>query len=407
MKTIYSGIWWLPEDDKNVVTGNLIIEEDKINLETIGAIVSSDKPLYVPYAPVIWGKTSDAKNVSLFNCHIRFSKNLSCPFSTTNCSVQLVVVGEHIRSLDTVGDYDVKAHIDELSSWFVPNAIIHEVSNGNYSWLLNINPHNVSVNIEDGCNIKLSGECEYHSKDFNVELTQRSTLNFLYSKQISIKDAKSKIFAFEQFLSFVSLTPVRYKRFFLIDKEKQKDKTKNCSIEILECRNNQYDYKRNKNYFLFDYNMIESKFSEVIKKWYAEKELFPIRAHLIDSIDHHGIFSSNEFLIVAQAIDGYYCRFVNDNEKFSVCLEKLRDEFSDIKKVELNDDDIKCIVDSRHHYSHLLMSGKKHHVLDGHELYELNHKLRKLLICCILSFVGFNNDEINEIFANSNSPYLA
>ncbi len=35
MKTIYSGIWWLPEDDNKNIFGNLIIEDDEIILETI------------------------------------------------------------------------------------------------------------------------------------------------------------------------------------------------------------------------------------------------------------------------------------------------------------------------------------------------------------------------------------
>jgi hypothetical protein len=54
----------------------------------------------------------------------------------------------------------------------------------------------------------------------------------------------------------------------------------------------------------------------------------------------------------------------------------------------------------------LLPPGKKEHVVDGHELYNLNHKLRKLLLCCMLNFVGFSNKEINGIFSKSHNSFL-
>lgn len=87
-------------------------------------------------------------------------------------------------------------------------------------------------------------------------------------------------------------------------------------------------------------------------------------------------------------------------------MDNLKREFVDIQILELSDNDINCICDSSNYYSHLLPPGKKKHVVDGLELYDLNHKLRKLLLCSILNFVGFNNDEINVIFNKSNNSYL-
>ena len=77
-----------------------------------------------------------------------------------------------------------------------------------------------------------------------------------------------------------------------------------------------------------------------------------------------------------------------------------------MQKYRPSDPDIDYIRDSRHYYSHLLPPGKKPNVVDGHELYDLNHKLRKLLLCCILNFIGFNNNEINMIFSKSHNSYL-
>lgn len=157
---------------------------------------------------------------------------------------------------------------------------------------------------------------------------------------------------------------------------------------------------------MFVYETIKDSFPSIIRKWYEEKNSFPIRTHLIDSVGHRGTFCSNDFLIVAQAIEGYYCRYKKDGLGITVILKNLRQDFSDIAILEMSDEDIDCIRDSRHYFSHLLPPGKKEHVVDGLQLYDLNHKLRKLLLCCLLSFIGFSNEEINKIFAKSNNSFL-
>lgn len=49
---------------------------------------------------------------------------------------------------------------------------------------------------------------------------------------------------------------------------------------------------------------------------------------------------------------------------------------------------------------------KKPNTLDGWDLYNLTFKLRKLLICCILNFIGFEYDEINRLLNQSNNNLL-
>lgn len=86
----------------------------------------------------------------------------------------------------------------------------------------------------------------------------------------------------------------------------------------------------------------------------------PIRSHLVDSLNRHGVFSSTDFLIVVQAIEGFYYRFRQDNnESLKTIIEDLTKEFSDVKCVEFEDGDCQKIVDSRHYFTHLLPPGKK------------------------------------------------
>ncbi len=416
MNTIknFKGLWWIPEDIENQVFGTLIVKKDKIVLETIG-MFGSDSPIdqfaggNVPQYDVIWGISSEAKKISVFNCYESMSLNTDCPFPVAKYSVQVVAVGKHIKSLGEEGNYDVKAYIEELSYWYRPNIIHISQQNRNFTFSTDLeNANQIVVTLDDGCKLELEGEVtvSYGKTGMQVEINQMSTLNFACSRPISMNDAKRNVFLFEQFLSFATLTPVQSDRFLLIDKDKDGKATNNKTIEIYEKKDERLNDPERFWEYLFVYETIKDSFSSIICNWYAEKNIFPIRAHLIDSVGHRGTFCSNDFLIVAQAVEGYYCRFREDGLNLTTILHNLQNEFSDISILELSDDDIKCIRDSRHYFSHLLPTGKKEHVVGGRELYNLNHKLRKLLLCCMLNFVGFNNQEINEIFSKSHNSYL-
>lgn len=410
----YKGLWWLPGDEGSRIPGTLIIERDRIALETIGAF-GSESPMdhfvgdEVVQHDVIWGISSESKKISIFNSHEAMTFNTSCPFSTAEYTAQVVAVGKHIRSLDEPGNYDVKVYIDELPYWFNPNCLHFDGNEKLFRWSADLNnAHHVSVQIEEGCNLELQGEVQFsHTKTgMRVEVEQLSTLNFAFTKPVSMLEAKRKVFAFEQFLSFATLTPVQYSSFQLVDKDNKPDPTKNWTIEIFDKKENGSSSPERFWEYLFVYETIKDSFPSIIRKWYAEKNSFPIRAHLIDSVDYRGTFCSNDFLIVAQAVEGYYCRYKKDGFGIKDILNNLRDEFSDISILELSDEDIDSIRDSRHYFSHLLPPGKKEHVVDGHQLYDLNHKLRKLLLCCLLNFIGFSNGEINKIFSQSHNSYL-
>ena len=412
--TIHNGLWWMPDDEGKQIPGTLIIERDRIVLETIGTL-GSESPMDhfvgdgIVQHDVIWGISSESKKISIFNSHEAMTFNTNCPFSTAKYTAQVVAIGKHISSLDEVGNYDIKAYFEELPYWFRPNCLHFNMQEQKYTFCVDLdNANHVTVQIDDDCTLSLVGETNIsHNKTgMRVEVEQISALKFAFSNLISMRDAKHKIFVFEQFLSFATLAPAKYKRFLLIDKDKQNDRTKNSTIEIYDEKESTLSKPERFWEYLFVYETIKDSFPSIIRRWYEEKNSFPIRAHLIDSVGHRGTFCSNDFLIVAQAVEGYYCRYKKDGLGITEILKNLIRDFSDIAILELSDEDIDCIRDSRHYFSHLLPPGKKEHVVDGLQLYNLNHKLRKLLLCCLLSFIGFSNEEINKIFAKSNNSFL-
>lgn len=129
-------------------------------------------------------------------------------------------------------------------------------------------------------------------------------------------------------------------------------------------------------------------------------------------------FSSVDFLIVIQAIEGFWWRFRDDvykqknnishkvQTKLKIILKELILEFEDIERLKLREINVDEVVDSRHYYSHFVHKVTKSYAKDGLELYNLTCQIRKLLICCILNFVGFTNDRIANIVKESNSSFL-
>ena len=243
----------------------------------------------------------------------------------------------------------------------------------------------------------------------------------------SLKEALGKIFLFEQFLSFAALKPVESSKIVLYDKSKyqQLENGKKHFFPIqyirvyhgIKIQDGQNITKRWS--FLFSYDTIKTEFKTILKKWYREQaDIAPIRHHLIECVSQKGTFSSVDFLVIIQAIEGFWWRFRDDDYKLknhiprrtqtrlNTILESLIYEFNGIDILKLNEINIQEIVDSRHYFSHFVPKDKKPFAKDGLELYLITSKIRKLLICCLLNFIGFSNSQIENIIKKSDSKFL-
>lgn len=154
-------------------------------------------------------------------------------------------------------------------------------------------------------------------------------------------------------------------------------------------------------HFLFDFKKIENNFSAIMEKWYEKKEKSePIIQQLIYSVTYRRFIKSSDFLFVIQAIDGYYCRFIDSEEKkLGTILGNLYEIYKDVQIVCKNKPALNQVIDSRHYYSHLVPDGKKENVCKGWDLYSLAERLKPLLISCILTLIGFENEGINEFLS--------
>lgn len=429
---VFEGYWYLPEQPDNLVAGILTYyPEDKIVLKLIGSFGHPLEEFVGKETSenVIYGRTSDSKDITLLQVYKNAKFNLAAGFAMVEYTCKYMIIGKHIKGLDEKCNYWANAIIPELSDWCPNNAISFSTGNENINISFQTNGKGKYVlnktAINETTNISLLQEITYYKSQTEINVKQFVYIEVSKNKSCSISELLSDIIMFEQFLSvatsyIVSSTCIKvfdgnlyqeldnvkhYKPIYIVQIRRKFKEAKAKEISSID--------------FLYSYSTIQNNYPQILKKWYnAPKEIAPIRTHLIDSLERKRTFSSVDFLIVIQALDGFWSRFREDtykrnNNLTAKCRVALKDkinelisEFSNIEIIKNANICIKSCVNSRDYYSHFYSPKSSDIVLVGYELYKLTNKLRVLLICCVLSLIGFSNSQINDIFKQSNSNLL-
>lgn len=441
-KIEYRGFWYLPSDPENSVVGTVTYyPNEKIVLELIGSFGDSLMDVFKDNKEetILYGKTSDAKDITLLQCRQSFSLNFSARFPILRFTCDYMIVGKHILGLDEKCQYWAMVRIPELTYWCHPEAIGLNYLNGDgekdisrIALSFNIkyrDEENIidEVQINENTSIVLLRGVNFNESEQRLrpKIEQYTYIEVRKKNTTSIKDLLSDIFMFEQFLSFATLKIVKCSFITLFNQnlyQEVKGRKYYKAIEVIHPffdRQN-IESKPTKSYdFLFNHTTIKEIYPEILRKWYNEPmELAPIKGHLISSLEKKKVYSSVDFLIVVQAIEGFYRRFRSAkyrkehniegkaSSKLHPMLTELLSEFSDIDLLKRNTIDIDAVVDSRIYFSHFMPKTSSLKAIDGWELLEEARKLRILLLCCVLSLLGFNNDQINDVLNKSNSRLL-
>ena len=432
-KLEYKGYWYLPSSPENKVAGVITYYPgEKIVLELIGCFDNSISSLLeCKEESVIHGKTSDAKEITLLQCFQSSSVNFNADFPIVQYNCSFIVIGKHINSLYEKGNYWVSFRIPELTLWCYPAALNNNVRFNDQdckitdvSVSLNFNTENnedviCNVQIDDNTSLLLKKDVFYDSSKFflNPQFEQYTYAEIVKHSEASINELMADVHNFERFISVASFDVVESTDITLYDKDIFKQGKYRKIYKEINLIHRGYKLKnqqKTKADFLFRYTTIKNVYPEIIKNWFhIPADLYPIRSHLISSLERKSVWGSVDFLIIIQAIEGFWWRFKDNDYKIknsiskkyntdlNTILTKLIEEFDDIELLNNCCINIEAVVDSRHYYSHFVEQSKKPKKLDGEPLIKEAKKLRVLLICCILSFIGFDDSQINEIFKTS------
>lgn len=415
------GYWYLPSKEDQKIAGVLSYEPGEgSKLELFGSLNGNSVDDHFKNlrddlnydTPVIYGKTSDNTEFTLFNClNTRSTRNFSAEFPVTYYSSDLLISGVLLQDIEAEIFDECTFRFTTFSSWLGINGFdfseILDHENPSYD-IKYSNPTSIIIQIDDSTDIIFEFHSMHaYSNDIfyqDLEIAQNAYMKIVSATPRSFAHLKEQIFIFRNFLSLATLSPINidFVNFYINNEQALKESNSYIRNEVY------FNYELyplpkeiTQRDFLFTYSLVSDVFTEILRKWFQIKDdIRPILFYLIESIQPVKVFKINNFLNIAQALEGYHRRFCEGNEHLNKIIEKLVKKFINISLVQIEFTNCKVIAksayDSRNYYIHL-GKAKYEGTKTGRELYEITIKIRLLLVCCVLNEVGFDNVLINKM----------
>ena len=349
---------------------------------------------------VVWGSDANGYELTLFNLRMIEQPDMS----TTIFSVEYCLVGRHIETIDTPVFDRCIVRFPYLKNWaFKCVRCIQNTDEGITTILSKeIKSSILEWTIEDKIKLQLHRDYNYHYTRYETTIKEDTFLYICGDEPISIRKFLQLAHIFKQFLSIAlygEQHPCSIE--FRVSTEVDRKSTK-----LL------YRLRESRQPFiipLIKFELLESKLSDILRKWYSDYEqMAPICDYLIQSI-HRDSFDTPNFLIIAQALDGYHKRFVNkrngkDVRKYEQQMNALLKLFNNVGVLQKCKIDTEVLAHSRHKYSHLMPdedTKNTERAVSGSALFRLTLKAMALLTCCILDNLKLTTDEINKCLEDS------
>lgn len=408
---IFHGEWWVPAVAdyntrmlalqpeqmmglENKYTGTLTYYGDAETSLELYHVPSNFHSRYYYENEVMWGKDANGHIFTLFNVSLKEPR--LGDFTCTKFTVSIILMGEHVLSInDEIWKKSV-VRFDHLNNWLFNETkkYINFIKDNNAFHLDAARGNRVQLDatIEDGLHWKLGSRITVSEDLGEISFSQNTFLEVEASKPISFTTITKHIGEFEQFLSIALYCEQSFDSIQLFSVNREQE----CVLLIKKEKSVDPVF-----FSLVKYDLLKGKLPSMLKKWHENFDrIAPISSYLIDSLQKKSRFDVPDFLIIAQALDGYHKRFVNkkdgkDHQKYEDGIRILLEQFKDvdcIKKCNINPIILK---DSRHFYSHLSPDEEKKSAVDSADLYWLTEKCKILLTCCILNMLGLTNEEIN------------
>lgn len=405
---IYHGEWWVPAvaDHNTRMTfpePEQMMEHEKKYTGTLTYYEDADVTLELYHVPsnfyskhycqnkIVWGKDANGHIFTLFNVMMR--EQQIGDFSCTKFVVGLILMGEHVLSFEDTRFKSCEVHFPYLRNWAFHDNITRTIKDTSISYQTSLGTVKLLETInDDGACWRLWQGQTIERTIYDLNIIQTTSLEIEAIKALSIRSYLKQIEEFAQFLSIALYGDQNPTEVKFVNKESGHE-----SVLLLK-----KDASVNPEIFtLIKFDLLKEKLSAMLNQWHSNFDrIAPISSYLIDSLQKKSRFDVPDFLIIAQALDGYHKRFVNkkdgkDIRKYEEQIEILLNQFSDVKAIKACRIDPVILKDTRHKYSHLYPDDEESLAVEGGDLYWLTEKCKILLTCCILNMLGLTNKEIN------------
>ena len=388
---IFHGEWWVPKevahsdiyfpDGSNGVgkkfTGTLTYYGDGETVLELYHVLSDFPSILYHENEVMWGQDANGKIFSLF-C-VRKKEHNILDFTISKFSVELILIGRHILHKTDVCFDGSCAQFQYLRNW----AFLNDAPN---NYIL------AEDQMDDGVKWILRNRVIKRESLYESSSSRKTEFVLETSNGISIYEGLKQIKIFAHFLSVALYCEQTPSAIQFIDKKN------NWLYTLLFEKGTEIDPQNSK---LIGFAELNGRVPSMLSIWRKNYEtLSPISGYLITSLKKNRYFGAPDFLIIAQALDGYFKRFFGKKideriHRYEKQIEVLLDRFKDVDVIKKCHIKPEVLKDSRHKYSHLLPDDVPSQAVSGDELYWLTEKSKILLVCCILDLLGLSSEEIN------------
>lgn len=403
---IYHGEWWVPakadpsnhglfpwvqEGFERHYMGTLTYNGDKDSTLELYRI-KSELP-YINYYenPVIWGEDLNGNIFTLFSSTI-IDYNLS-KFTKITYKVPYIIIGEHLLSWKDDYFSSCIVTFPYLRRWALRDNLLYTKIDGRDAFILeNIAQKGYlsEATVEESVEWLLQDHLQERIYYPDITITQSTNFVIQAKQGISVSKIKRHITEFAQFLSIALYCEQNAIEATLVSKSTGR------KSRLLFKTEPSIDPAFSK---LIKFDKLKEKVPSMLKTWHENyNDISPICQYLIQSTRKKSVFDVPDFLIIAQALDGYFKRFekMKNIKKYEEEIKHLHDFFkNDVEVIQKCEIDAEVFKDSRHKYTHLYPDAEETKAVSGRELLWLTKKGQVLLTCCILKMLGLTNEEIN------------
>lgn len=400
---IFHGEWWVPEkvahgdiyfpDGSNGIgkrfTGTLTYCGNGETVLELYHVLSDFRSILYHENEVMWGQDANGTIFSLF-C-VRKKEHNILDFTTSKFSVELILIGRHILHKTDVCFDGCLAQFQYLRNW----AFLYNAPNNHIL---------VEKLMDDGIKWSLWNRVVKQESLYESSISQKTEFVIEASNRISVYEGLKQIKMFAHFLSVALYCEQNPSSIQFVDKKN------NWLCTLLFEKGAETEPQNSK---LIEFDELNDRVPSMLSIWRKNYEtLSPISGYLIASLKKNRYFGAPDFLIIAQALDGYFKRFYGKKideriHRYEKQIEILLDHFKDIDVIKKCHIKPEVLKDSRHKYSHLYPDDEPSQAVSGDELYWLTEKSKILLVCCILDLLGLSSEEINLCCNNSPIKELA
>lgn len=405
---IYHGEWWVPavaDRDTRMMflqpegmmgherkyTGTLTYYGDKTSTLELYHTPSNFHSSHYHQNDVIWGRDANGNIFTLFN--VMMNEQRLGDFTCAKFVVAYILIGEHVLSAFDKRFGSCIVQFPYLRNWAFHDNITHSNAGTLVSFKSPIFAEKLLETMnEEGVWWRLWQGQTINRTIYDLKITQATTLEIETLDAISIRSCMRHIEEFAQFLSIALYCDQNPTEVKFVNNE-----TKHESVFLFK-KDTSVDPGVMS---LIKYGILKEKLPKMLNKWHENFEkMAPISSYLIGSLQKKNRFDVPDFLIIAQALDGFHKRFVNkkdgkDHKKYEDGIKILLNQFKDLEYIQKCHINPKVLTQSRDKYSHLLLDEEKPLAVKVEDLYWLTEKCKILLTCCILNMLGLTNKEIN------------